>query len=150
MITLIAELVRRFERGQLTRRQLIQGLAALAAGAAVPAEAQEQSLQGVNIGHVSVLVSDLQKSVDFYKTFGLTVTGEDKANKIARMGLKGTLVSLREARPAGMIDHFAMNLENFNEARVTEALKARGLSPSRDLETGFHVKDPDGANVQFT
>ena len=121
----------------------------VAAGAAAPVEAQE-SLQSVNIGHVSVLVSDLQRSIEFYKNFGLTVTGEDKANKIARMGVKGTLVSLREARPAGMVDHFAINLENFNEARVSDVLKQRGLSPSRDVETGFHVKDPDGANVQFT
>jgi catechol 2,3-dioxygenase-like lactoylglutathione lyase family enzyme len=150
MVNIIAELVLRFERGQLSRRQLIQGLAALAAAPAVAVEAQQETVQPVNIGHVSVLVSDLKRSVDFYKTIGLSVTGEDKANKIARMGIKGTLVSLREAKPAGTIDHFAINLENFNEARVTEALKQRGLSPTRDTDTGFHVDDPDGAHVQFT
>jgi hypothetical protein len=57
----------------------------------------------VNIGHVSVRVGS--PAVDrVLQELGLTVNGEDKANKIARMGDEGDVVSLREARPAGMVE----------------------------------------------
>jgi hypothetical protein len=58
MEAVIADLVERFERGGLSRRQLIQGLALLAAagGAAAPAAAQSAGLKGTGIDHASVLV----------------------------------------------------------------------------------------------
>ena len=55
METIISNLVTRFERGALTRRELIQALAMLAAAsgtaAAVP---QEAGFKGVKIDHVSI------------------------------------------------------------------------------------------------
>jgi lactoylglutathione lyase len=151
METIIADLVNRFERGGLTRRQLIQGLSLLAASGATAAQAQSGGMRATSIGHVSVQVSDLQRSIDFYtRNFGLSVTGEDKANQITRLGIKSTLVSLHHVPPTGIVDHFAINVENFNKERVTQELKQRGIEPRESLESGFHVKDPDGVNVQIT
>ena len=152
MEVLITDLVQRFERGALTRRQLIQGLSALAmaGGAAAADAAQATSLRSTAIDHVSVLVADLQRSADFYKNvFGLSPVGEDEANKILRLGLTRALVSIRQEPPAGMVDHFAIRVENFNRDAVTQQLKQHGLTPQENLEFGFHVKDPDGANVQI-
>jgi len=145
----ISDLVGRFERGQLSRRELIQTLALVAAAGA---SASAAPLRSGSINHVSVLVSDMARSIDFYnRVFGLSVQNEDKANKIARLGIGGKiLVSLRVEPPPGLIDHFAIGVDGFNREAVTKELQAMGLMPRENLEFGFHVKDPDGANVQIT
>jgi catechol 2,3-dioxygenase-like lactoylglutathione lyase family enzyme len=156
MDAIITELVNRFERGGLTRRQLIQGLSALVAAGSrsAPAVAQNAGLTATGIDHTSVLVSDLQRSAEFYRRiFGLTMVSEDKANRILRLGKAGagarTMVSLRQQNPPGLIDHFAITVEMFNREAVTQLLKQHGLTPDQNVEFGFHIKDPDGAVVQI-
>ena len=157
MQQIIGELVDRFERGGLTRRQLIERLSTLVAVAAAPASAAAQpaGLQAMGINHTSVLVTDLQRSTDFYgRVFGLKTVSEDKANKIVRLGTGGsgvasTLVSLRQQMPVGTIDHFAIGVQGFSREAVTQVLKQHGLTPADNIEFGFHVKDPDGAVVQI-
>lgn len=137
MDAMITDLVSRFERGGLTRRQLIQGLSALVAAgtSASPAAAQAPKLQATTINHTSVLVTDLQRSADFYGTvFGLTPVSEDKENT---------------QNPPGLIDHFALGVQGFNRDTATQVLKQHGLTPANNVEFGFHVKDPDGAVVQI-
>jgi len=145
----ISDLLTRFERGTLTRREVIKALA-LVAAAATPSSAA--TLKGASINHVSVLVSDLPRSIDFYgRVFGLSLVNEDKANRIARLGAGArTLVSLRLEPPPGKVDHFAIGVENFNRDAVTRDLQGFGLTPRETLEFGFHVTDPDGAVVQVT
>lgn len=146
---LISDLVNEYERGRLTRRELISTLAMLAAAGA---SASAAPLRSGSINHVSVLVTDMTRSIEFYnRVFGLSVQNEDKANKIARLGIGGkVLVSLRVEPPPGLIDHFAIGVEGFNRDAVTKELQSMGLTPRENLEFGFHVKDPDGANVQIT
>ena len=148
---LISDLVDGYERGRVTRRELIQALAMLAAAGA-GATASAAPLRSGSINHVSVLVSDMARSIEFYdRVFGLSVQNEDKANKIARLGIGGkVLVSLRVEPPPGVVDHFAIGVDGFNREAVTKELQAMGLTPRENLEFGFHVKDPDGANVQIT
>ncbi|MBI2188368.1 MAG: VOC family protein [Acidobacteria bacterium] len=152
MEPIIHDLVRRFERGAVTRRQLVQGLSALvgAAGASHAAAAQTGSLRGTGIDHVSILVNDLQRSATFYeRVFGMTPVSEDKPNQILRLGMKRTIVSLRHEGPSGVTDHFAISVENFNRDTVTDALKQHGLTPQQNVQFGFHIKDPDGVVVQI-
>jgi catechol 2,3-dioxygenase-like lactoylglutathione lyase family enzyme len=159
MDAIITELVSRFEHGGLTRRQLIQGLSALVAAGvtAQPSVAQSVGLKATVIDHTSVLVSDLQRSADFYRRiFDLTPVSEDKANRILRLGAGSTgagvgrtIVSLRQQNPPGLIDHFAISVEQFNRDAVTQVLKQHGLVPDQNIEFGFHIKDPDGAVVQI-
>jgi catechol 2,3-dioxygenase-like lactoylglutathione lyase family enzyme len=149
METMIADLVSRFETGGLTRRQLIQGLSMLLASGA-RATAQTAGLRATGIDHVSVLVNDLQRSATFYQNlFGLTQVSEDKPNQILRLGMKQTLVSLRHEGAAGVVDHFAISVENFNRDTVTERLATHGLTPQQNVQFGFHIKDPDGVVVQI-
>lgn len=157
MERVVTELVGRFERGGLSRRELIQGLTALiaSAGATTTAAAQTPGLQATGINHTSVLVTDLQRSAEFYgRVFGLKTVSEDKPNKILRLGAGGsgvnsTLVSLRQQNPPGLIDHFAISVQGFNRDTATQILKQQGLTPDQNIEYGFYVKDPDGAVVQI-
>jgi catechol 2,3-dioxygenase-like lactoylglutathione lyase family enzyme len=152
MEAIISDLLNRFEAGALSRRGLIQGLAMLTAagGTASLAPAQDAGLKGVKIDHISIQVTDLPRAVAFYeKVFGLTVLGEDKPNEIARLGAGKIIVSLHHKNPTGIVDHFAIGVENFNKGRVTEQLKALGITPEENLDAGFHIQDPEGMNVQI-
>jgi len=148
---IISSLVTRFEKGTLTRRELIRGLAMLAAaGGTAAAAAEEAGFKGAKIDHVSIQVSNLQRSIDFYeKMFGFSVVSQDKPNEIVRLGITKTLVSLHHKNPTGIVDHFAIGVEQFNKESVTRDLKLRGATPEENLDAGFHIKDPEGLNVQI-
>jgi catechol 2,3-dioxygenase-like lactoylglutathione lyase family enzyme len=157
MKAVIADMIDRFEGGRLSRRDLIQGLSALTATAAVGSVARAatpEALKATGIDHVSVLVKDLARSTAFYQSvFGFTVIGEDQEHRIVRLGSPGTgkrvLVSLRMEEPYGTIDHYCISLGSFDREAVTEKLKAFGLTPQQSVEFGFYVRDPDGAVVQM-
>jgi catechol 2,3-dioxygenase-like lactoylglutathione lyase family enzyme len=151
MEAIISDLLNRFEKGALTRRGLIQGLAMLTAAGASQAQVPGGALKAAKIDHMSIQVSDLPRSIAFYqKIFGLTTVSEDKPNEIVRLGV-GTkaLVSLHHKSPTGLVDHFAIGVENFNKDAVTRELKTRGVTPEDNLDAGFHIVDPEGISVQI-
>ena len=151
MEAIISKLVTRFEKGALTRRELIQGLAMLTAASGTAAAGLEESgFKGAKIDHVSIQVNNLQRSIDFYqKMFGLSVVSQDKSNEIVRLGINKTLVSLHHKGPTGIVDHFAIGVDPFNKESVARDLKQRGANPEEDIDAGFHIKDPEGLSVQI-
>jgi len=152
MEVVISNLLKRFEEGALTRRELIQGLAMLTAAnsAAAAGVVQEAGLKTANIDHVSIQVTDLPRSIAFYRNvFGLTIVSEDRPNEIVRMGTTKTLVSLHHKSPTGIVDHFAIGIDKFNRESVTQTLKQLGTNPEQNLDAGFHIKDPEGISVQI-
>ncbi|HZF27630.1 MAG TPA: VOC family protein [Gammaproteobacteria bacterium] len=151
MQAVISDLVARFDAGTLSRRQLLQGLTALAAtGAAAPAAAQETPFKSSRIDHISVQTPDLAKSVEFYRTiFGLNVVNEDKPNEIVRMGTTRIIVSLHHKEPFGIVDHFAIAVDGFERESATATLARHGLKGENNLDYGFHVRDPAGVPVQL-
>ncbi len=151
MDTLITDLVERFDRGTLSRRHLLQGLTALAAaGGALPAVAQQTPFKSSRIDHISVQTTNLARSVEFYtKVFGLKVLNEDKPNKIARMGVTKIIVSLHEKTPVGIVDHFAIAIDDFDKDKVTAELAKLGLKAEENLDYGYFVRDPEGVPVQI-
>ena len=152
METIISDLVKRFEKGKVSRRELIGSLTMLAAagGAASVAEAQEAPFQSTRIDHISIQVTDLPRSIDFYeKVFGLSVVNEDTDNEIVRMGTTSILVSLHRKPPTGIVDHFAIAIDEFDRESATRTLTQLGLTPELNLDYGFHVRDPEGIPVQI-
>ncbi len=152
MEAIISNLLNRFERGVITRRELIQGLAMLtaASGTVTDAQVPDVNIKGTKIDHVSIQVNDLARSVAFYqKMFALTIVSEDKPNEIVRLGVGKPLVSLHHKSPTGLVDHFAIGVDKFNKELVTRVLKERGANPEDNLDAGFHIKDPEGISVQI-
>lgn len=151
MEAIISKLVTRFEKGALTRRELIQGLAMLtAASGTAAAGLQDTGFKGAKIDHVSIQVNDLQRSINFYqKMFGFSVVSRDKNNEIVRLGTTKTVVSLHHKSPTGIVDHFAIGVDHFDKESVTRDLKQLGANPEENIDAGFHVKDPEGLNVQI-
>jgi glyoxylase I family protein len=150
MEPIISDLVSRFEKGSLNRRELIGALTMLAAsGTAATAAQQEIDFKTANIDHVSIQVADLQRSVEFYqKMFGFTVISEDKPLGIIRLGIDRSLVSLNHQSPVRIVDHFAIGVPRFTKEAAARYVMQRGATPLDDPYAGLHVKDPDGINVQ--
>jgi len=151
MDSIISDLVSRFEKGSLSRRELVQGLTMLAASGTTAAAAAQQEIdfKTANIDHVSIQVADLQRSVEFYqKMFGFTVISEDKPLGIIRLGIDRSLVSLNHQSPARIVDHFAIGVPRFTKEAAARYVMQRGATALDDPYAGLHVKDPDGINVQ--
>jgi len=143
----ISKLLEAYENGKMSRRDLVQGLALLAAGAGTASAA---GFQGNSVNHISLYVSNLQRSTDFYqKVFGCTVNKREGNNQLV-FG-KNFLV-LRPGNPPGKVDHFAIGVDNFKKESVAADLKSRGATPidQQGGNFGFHVVDPDGYPVQIS
>jgi catechol 2,3-dioxygenase-like lactoylglutathione lyase family enzyme len=141
----ISRLLEGYENGKMSRRDLVQGLALLAASSGTASAA---GFQGNSINHISLYVSNLQRSTDFYqRTFGCAVNKRDGNNQLV-FG-KNFLV-LRPGDPAGKVDHFAIGVDGFNKDAVTADLKSRGATPIDQPGGDFRVVDPDGFPVQIS
>src|SRR5205085_3078669 len=143
----ISTMLEAYEKGKMSRRTLIQGLAVLAAGSTA---AEAAGFQGNSVNHISLQVSNLQRSTDFYqRVFACTVNKRDGNNQL--MFGKNFLV-LREGKPAAKVDHFAIGVDNFKKESVTADLKSRGVTPidQQGGGIGFHVVEPDGYPVQIS
>jgi hypothetical protein len=60
------------------------------------------------------------------------------------------LVSLNNGSPAPRIDHFAIGIPNFTRESGMRHFTQRGATPLQGDYAGFHIKDPDGINVQVS
>ena len=155
---MIAKLLQDFEQGKMTRRQLIQSLALAATAAsavsAVPAAAADGlAAKTLAINHVSYQVADYTKTRDFYASlFGMKVSMDDGMQ--CRLSFGNNILIARN-RPSGTpkVDHIAYTLEGWDTDKnvkpaVEAELKRRGLE-TRTTQNSFHVKDPDGFEVQM-
>ena len=80
MESVISKLLDQYEHGRVSRRQLIGTLAGMAAATTCAAASDFETK---SLDHVSVVVSDPQRSAKFYQdVFGLKVLG-DRSEKLA-------------------------------------------------------------------
>lgn len=153
---IIAKLLQDFEDGKMNRRQLIRSLAvASAAAAAMPASAGDNDGKGfkaVTINHISYQVADYAKTRDFYVgLLGMKVSGDTGRQCNLSFGDSFLLPrNAREGVTAPRVDHIAYTIETWNKDAVEAELKRRGLTPRPDTENSFHVKDPDGFDLQIS
>lgn len=172
METVISQLLKQFEDGKVTRRQLIHGLtaAALAAAGGDTAAAQAGGFKTLNLDHINCLVTDYTRSRDFYAgLMGMTVANDDgKGSAEVHFGdARGvgvrdrTMMSLHNVQPSSQrtgIDHIALKIDNWDTDRVKAELERRGLkarlAQGGALDTpnyvSLTVQDPDGLGVQIS
>ena len=154
---IISQLLREYEHGKVTRRQLIRTLASATAATAAVSSAEAAPANATSINHVSMQVADYTKTRDFYAgLFGMKVSDDDGKTQ-CRLTFGDSILIPRNAssRPGGKvgIDHIAYTLSNWDTDKsvrpaVEAELKRRGLNV-RVTEGSFHVQDPDGFEVQM-
>jgi catechol 2,3-dioxygenase-like lactoylglutathione lyase family enzyme len=158
MENIVAGLLTDFERGRMSRRDLIRNLTVTAAAtvAAAPAIAAPSPIEGkgfkaVAVNHLSYGVADYGRSRDFYADLlGMKVSHDTGKDCILSFG--ETLLILRKSRQPDskpLIDHVSYTIANWDKAVVEEELKRRGHKPTPDTEFSFHIKDPDGFDLQI-
>ncbi len=156
----IDTLLQDFERGKMTRRQLVKSLAlaatAAAAGRGVAAAAADgQGFQAFAVNHISYQVKDYARTRDFYTSLlGMKAVQDDgKRQCYLTFGDQGTWLLPRNGREGvetPKVDHIAYTIKNWDAAKVEAELKRRGLEPRVDTPNSFHVKDPDGFDLQIS
>jgi len=156
---IIANLLQDFERGKMSRRQLIQTLSITAAAVTVPAlpalAAEPRKLTAIGINHYAYRTADYARTRDFYSDLlGMKVSNDDGTQCTLSFG--STVLKARNVRQPGdkpFVDHICYTLENWDEDAVEAELKRRGLEPRTDMGGGsksFHISDPDGYDVEVT
>ena len=157
----IEDLVGQFEARKLTRRELVASLAALVAGARVQASVQpagpSQVAQGRTINHVSLSVTDVERSADFYaKLLGLKVVSRP-GNGGINLGLGTSFLGVYKLRDPGTVNHFCIGVDDFDPDKMAERLKQQGIQATVDRNPAnrtsggdqLYFNDPDHTRVQL-
>ena len=148
----IVTLVRQFERGTLTRRQLVQGLLLVAASPALAQERPIGAFRATGIDHVQITVSDLQATQQSYeKLFGVTSKVTAPTQLSLAIGTAGDSVSVHsEAGPIKPIDHFGITVENFSADAALATIQriVPGTKAQKQGDSVF-VMGPDGVRLQL-
>ena len=148
----VDELLYRYETGRVSRRDLVAMLAAVAA-APLPAFAQPAVLKAQALNHASLMVSNLDRSVAFYRnTFGMAVRSEATGGVNLALGDQFLGVYQGGANSRPEINHVCFGLKDFDPQRTVRALEAAGLkaeSRDRDGVTQVYTADPDNLRVQL-
>ncbi len=146
MLNRISDLIGHYETGQLSRRDLVFGLAALAATSR--ASAQSSGLNGVEMNHIAIDVSDVQRSRDFYRDLlDLPILDESPDSCFLGLG-DGNFLTIFRGSPG--LNHYCIGIDNYEVERVMNELRRQGLEPRRTAGTDrIYFDDPDGIEVQL-
>lgn len=153
---IVAKLLQDFELGKMNRRQLIQSItvAATAAAATAPtARAAESPFKAVTVNHISYNVADYKRTRDFYvDLLGMGVKQDNDKNQCYLTFGDSFLLprNVRAGRTPPLVDHIAYTIENWDQKQVKEELEKRGLNPREDTADSYHIKDPDGFDLQIS
>ncbi|MFG1294901.1 VOC family protein [Xanthobacter variabilis] len=110
-------------------------------------ETSEPHFNAVTVNHIAITVSDLARSKAWYcRMFGLSVIQESAESVL--LGFGESMLVLRPGEKPGTISHFMFGLTAYDAERIEAQLKAEGLDPQKDSDS-FHVRDPDGLDVQL-
>jgi catechol 2,3-dioxygenase-like lactoylglutathione lyase family enzyme len=146
-------LLRRYETGTLSRRELLAVLAAVVAAQPATAQTAEPSIGRVTqLNHVTIFVEDVQRSVAFYqRLFGMPVlTPQDPGiNLTAGGGFFGIYPA--QGRPTG-INHVCLGLENFDADATLTKLRGQDLDASIRLRGDtkeLYFNAPDNVRIQL-
>jgi catechol 2,3-dioxygenase-like lactoylglutathione lyase family enzyme len=147
MQRIIERMVRDFERGRLTRRQLAVSLAALVTGA--QAAPKQSGLRAVSLNHVTVRVPDVHRTSLFYQEFfGMPLKQHSETTHI--LGVGKSFFGIEQKGNTADLDHYDFGIAGFSADDVTAKLKARNLKPEPGgTKESFKFRDPDGFLVQL-
>lgn len=165
MENIVYDLLRKFEAGKISRRELARSLSVAASAAALgvmPAVAADDgTLKTLAINHISYRVSNFPKTRDFYSgLMGLKVSGDTGTKCRLTVGELGITLQPGEderTRKTPMIDHIAYNIDGTKD-QILAVAKRRGYKVEHGInhppevnakktEGGVQFIDPDGFHV---
>jgi catechol 2,3-dioxygenase-like lactoylglutathione lyase family enzyme len=149
MIQTIEMMLKNFESGKLTRRQLAVSLATLVAAAQTVSK--EKGLRAVSVNHVTVKVPDLHRTSNFYQEFfAMPLKQHSAKTHILGVGDSFFGIEQGDGQPA-RVDHYDFGIAGFNAdvARAKLAKLNLRFDSSSNSKESFKFYDPDGFQVQL-
>ncbi len=157
----IDDLVGKFEAKTMSRRELVAALGGLLAAASTATAAQESAVvkvaQGRTINHVSLAVTDGERSGAFYKSLlGLRGVSRPRNGGI-NLGLSDGFLGLYKLPNPGSVNHFCIGVDDFDPDKMADKLKAQGIAAAGDGNPAdrtrggdqLYFTDPDKTRVQL-
>jgi catechol 2,3-dioxygenase-like lactoylglutathione lyase family enzyme len=166
MDSMIDGLFDEYERGRMTRRHVVQALAALLLPSTAVAQDASRGpvpvVRGLSVNHVALTVSDIPRSFAFYeRLFGVTKgwPATDAGTGI-HMDLPDGYISIDSgAGQKGVITHFAVAVEHMDRDagrrladKINRELPGANARDAYQANTGgvtVNLRDPDGVFVQI-
>jgi catechol 2,3-dioxygenase-like lactoylglutathione lyase family enzyme len=118
--------------GAISRRRLLLSLPALMMAPRAFAQRDNPPIRVRGINHVTLAVSDVRRSVDFYQgLFGMPVTSRQGMTTNLQIGAGPQFlgVSAAGSNPPS-INHLCLGVDNFSVDRITGILAQRGITTS--------------------
>ena len=147
-------LVDDFERGVLSRRQLVSRLtglgAALAAmsGAAEARAVEAGTFDATGLNHIALNVRSVPASRDWYiKHLGLKVMRDGGEDNCFLGSGEGFFLTLFKGEKPGL-NHYCYSIKGYDPDKAEETLKSAGLKPRREGDR-LYFPDLDGIEVQI-
>ncbi len=158
----IENLVTKFEQKKLTRRELVASLLVTTAAITTSTNTTAQSVEPVAIGrsmnHVSLSVTDVNRSADFYnRVLGMNIISRP-ANGGLNMGLGNeSFLGLYNLPDPGGMHHLCIGVENYNADALAERLLDHDIEASVNRDAAnrtsggdqLYFTDPDGIRIQL-
>ena len=157
----VERLVGLYDKGTLSRRQLLQGLFALTVGPRVAGHVDGRLMHSGppsalfhtrTLNHVTLYTPNVARSKAFYRRLtDLPIQAEDK--DFCEFGLEGGFLgiyAIDAGQPPGF-NHFCFGIDGYEPEATLAALKAE-VPEARPILAGegqVYVQDPDGVRVQF-
>ena len=155
----VERLVRCFERGTMSRRELIAGLGALCVAPAAPQPEQRSPIPLSGIDHVALRVSDLARSTAFYRDrLGGRIRSQSSDSTFLDIGNQWVALFARGAVSTGYdatqpgVDHLSFHSPQHRSlAERMGVLKSQGFDPvSPPGSNRVYFRDPDGIILQLS
>jgi catechol 2,3-dioxygenase-like lactoylglutathione lyase family enzyme len=149
-------MLKQYEDGTLSRRDLLAALALLVAAPSAADAAQSAKPIGAvkSMNHVTVFVPHVQKTVDFYQgLFGMPILTRQGTgiNLSTGSGFYG-IYPAPAGTTTGSINHVCFGMENFDADAVLKQLTDRGVKGNirmRGDTKELYFTDPNGIRVQL-
>lgn len=155
----IDDLFERYDRRHLTRREMVASLAALFAATPHPTTAQSTAVaQGRSLNHVSLAVSDVERSAAFYgRILDLKVVSRP-GNGGINLGLGPSFLGVYKLANPGTVNHCCIGVDDYDPERIAGRLQEQGVratidrNPANRTSGGdqLYFTDPDGTRVQLS
>lgn len=148
----VDSLLNDYDSGRMSRRDLVALLSALTL-APLTSQAQTPVLPAATLNHASLIVSNMERSVQFYqRVFGLPVRSTQQGG--VNLAVGDAFLGIYQGGPNATphINHVCFGLRDFDAGRTVAALEAAGLpaeSRERDGVTQVYTADPDNLRVQL-
>src|SRR4029079_2663801 len=117
----------------------------------------KQIAQGRTLNHVSLAVTDVEKSASFYKALLGLQEGSRPVNGGSTLGLGDGFLGLYKLPGPGTVNHFCIGVDDFDPDRMADRFKQQGIQATVDRNPAnrtsggdqLYFTDPDKTRVQL-